>query len=73
MNISENTQIVIDIIDNDRPIKIIYEDEYPCTVAYQLGFNHHCKYVDVTSKEFEMSFTCNNIGCKECFLEEKTK
>lgn len=68
----EDNQI-IDLIplNDNRPIKIVYENEYPCPVSYQLGFNHRCKYVDQTVTEKEIMFSCNNIGCEECFLEKK--
>lgn len=68
LNIGDANIYFIPKID-DRPIKIVYENEYPCPVAYQLGFSRSCKHVDVTSEGFEMNFECKNIGCEDCFLE----
>jgi hypothetical protein len=64
-------QIIFISSNDDKPIKLVYENEYPCPVSYQLGFNHRCKYVDQIITEKEITFSCNNIGCEECFLEKK--
>ena len=69
--ITNKNKIYIFPVDDDKPIKVVYENEYPCPVSYQLGFNHRCKYVDQTITENEIEFSCNNIGCEECFLEKK--
>ena len=58
---------------NDKPIKLVCENQYPCPVAYQLGFNRLCKYINVKCEEFEIDFTYTNIGCDDCFLEVKNE
>ena len=57
--------------DEDKMIKIFFENERPCPVACQLGFNRHCKHAKVTIKELELDIRCSNIGCEECFLKER--
>jgi hypothetical protein len=69
--ITNKNRIYILPIDENKPIKVVHENEYPCPVSYQLGFNHSCKYVDQIITEKEITFSCNNIGCEECFLEKK--
>ncbi len=63
-----NDQIIFISSNENKPIKVVYENEYPCPISYQLGFNHSCKYVDQTITENEIEFSCNNIGCEEYFL-----
>ena len=68
----DQTIYIFPVID-DRPVRVIFEDEYPCPISYQLGFNHNCKYADQTIAEKEITFSCNNIGCEGCILEKVEK
>ena len=66
-----NDLIYITSTNEDKMIKVVYENENPCPVAYQLGFNRHCKHAKVNTEELELDISCDNIGCEECFFERK--
>ena len=63
--------IYITPTNKDKMIKVVYKNEHPCPVAYQLGFNRHCKHAKVTTEELELDISCDNIGREECFLMKK--
>ena len=66
---NNNQTIFIVPVTENRPVKIVFEGEHSCPIAYQLGCDHNCKHAKWDVQNMNIVLSCSCIGCKECFLK----